>query len=141
VAPLKCTTNEENDKPIQKHSSRASQRRRRNKENKPKAGNLRAAVEATVRSVKLPFPEAQLPVRGKFRITCMLIGSAAVANVRRIERYLQARLKAEIKEKTAQSQQGSAQDAIATSIFGSVRGFFARLLNPRLVFMPTSAGF
>jgi hypothetical protein len=102
---------------------------------------LRAAVEATVRSVKLPFPEAQLPARGKFRITCMLIGSAAVANVRRIQRYLQARLKAEIEEKTAQSQQGGAQDALATSIFGPVRGFFARLLSPRLVFMPTSAGF
>jgi len=64
--------------------AQASQRRRRSQENKHRAGNLRAAVEATVRSVKLPFPEAQLPVRGKFRVTCMLIGSAAVANVRRI---------------------------------------------------------
>ncbi len=60
------------------------QRRRRSQENKHRAGNLRSAVEATVRSVKLPFPEAQLPVRGKFRVACMLIGSAAVANVRRI---------------------------------------------------------
>jgi len=83
--------------------AQASQRRRRSKENKPRAGNLRAAVEATVRSVKLPFPEAQLPVRGKFRVACMLIGSAAVANVRRIQRYLQARLKAEIEKKTAQN--------------------------------------
>ena len=119
----------------------ASQRRRRNKENKPKAGNLRLPVEATVCSVKLPFPEAQLPVRGKFRITCMLIGSAAIANVRHVQRYLQARLKAEIEEKTTQSQQGGAQDALATSVFGSARGFFARLLSPRLAFMPTSAGF
>ncbi|RPI66308.1 MAG: hypothetical protein EHM38_10315, partial [Geobacteraceae bacterium] len=49
--------------------AQASQRRRRSQENKHRAGNLRAAVEATVRSVKLPFPEAQLPVRGKFRVT------------------------------------------------------------------------
>ncbi len=121
--------------------AQASQRRRRSKENKPKAGNLRAAVEATVRSVKLPFPEAQLPVRGKFRVACMLIGSAAVANIRRIHRYLQARLKAEIEEKTAQSQRDCSQNELATSILGSIRGYFARLLSPRLVFMPTVAGF
>ena len=35
--------------------AQASQRRRRSKESKRKSGNLRAAVEATVRSVKLPF--------------------------------------------------------------------------------------
>jgi hypothetical protein len=121
--------------------AQSSQRRRRSKENKPKAGNLRAAVEATVRSVKLPFPEAQLPVRGKFRVACMLVGSAAVANVRRIQRYLQARLKAEIEEKTAQSQQGGAENELAPSILGSVRGFFARLLSPSLVFLPAVAGF
>jgi len=93
-----------------------------------------------VRSVKLPFPEAQLPVRGKFRVACMLIGSAAVANVRRIQRYLQARLKAEIEEKTAQSQRDCSQDTLATSILGSIRGFFARLLSPRLGFVPAVAG-
>ena len=120
----------------------SSQRRRLGKENKPRADNLRAAVEATVRIVKLPFAEAQLPVRGKFRVACMLIGSAAVANVRRIQRCLQARLKAEIKQKTAQSQQGGAQNELAAhSFFGSVRGFFARLLSPSLAFMPTLPGF
>ena len=94
-----------------------------------------------MRSVKLPFPEAQLPVRGKFRVACMLIGSAAVANVRRIQRYLQARLKAEIEEKTAQSQRDCSQNELATPVFGSIRGFFARLLSPRLGFMSAVAGF
>ena len=94
-----------------------------------------------MRSVKQPFPEAQLPVRGRFRVACMLIGSAAVANVRRIQRYLQARLEKEIEEKTAQSQQDCAQDTLASSILGSVRGFFTRLLCPKLAFMPSSAGF
>jgi hypothetical protein len=116
--------------------AQASQRRRRSKENKHKAGNLRAAVEATVRSVKLPFPEAQLPVRGKFRVTCMMIGSAAVANVRRIQRYLQARLQEEMKQNKAQATQSCAPDTLAPSFLGIVRGFFARLLRPTLVFMP-----
>jgi len=116
--------------------AQAAQRRRRSQENKHRAGNLRSAVEATVRSVKLPFPEAQLPVRGKFRVTCMLIGSAAVANVRRIQRYLQARLQEEMKQREAQTIQDCPQDALAPSFFGFVRGFFARLLRPALVFMP-----
>ena len=116
--------------------AQASQRRRRSQENKHKARNLRAAVEATVRSVKLPFPEAQLPVRGKFRVTCMLIGSAAVANVRRIQRYLQARLHEEMKQNEAQTTQDCAPDTLAPSFLGVVRGFFARLLRPTLAFMP-----
>jgi hypothetical protein len=114
----------------------ASQRRRRSQENKHRAGNLRSAVEATVRSVKLPFPEAQLPVRGKFRVTCMLIGSAAVANVRRIQRYLQARLQEEKQQNNIQYPQNDALDTLAPSFLGAVRGFFARLLRPTLAFMP-----
>jgi hypothetical protein len=49
--------------------------------------NPRAAVEATVRSVKHPFPNGKLPVRGKKRMTMMLIGSAAMTNIRRIWSY------------------------------------------------------
>jgi len=100
---------------------------------------LRAAVEATVRSVKLPFPEAQLPVRGEFRVSCMLIGSAAVVNVRRIQRYLQARLHEEMKQNEAQTNQDCAQDTLALSFLGIARGFFARLLRPTLVFVPVLA--
>ena len=116
--------------------ARASQRRRRNKENRRLAGNLRAAVEATVRSVKLPFPEAQLPVRGKFRVTCMLIGSAAVANVRRIQRYLQVRLQAEMRQKAAQNPQDCAPETLAPSFLGFAQHFFASMLSPALVFKP-----
>jgi len=50
--------------------------------------NPRAAIEATVRAVKHPFPKGELPVRGKFRVCYMMIGSAAVNNVRQIQRYL-----------------------------------------------------
>ncbi|NOZ51331.1 MAG: hypothetical protein GXP37_15005 [Chloroflexi bacterium] len=50
------------------------------------AQNLRAAVEATVRSVKHPF-RGKLPVRGKFRMASMMLASALMANMRRIHAY------------------------------------------------------
>lgn len=53
--------------------------------------NLRVAVEATVRSIKHPFPNHKLPVRGRFRVSCMMIAAAAMTNVRRITRYLHSK--------------------------------------------------
>ncbi|HEY5521689.1 MAG TPA: hypothetical protein VIK21_00775 [Desulfuromonadaceae bacterium] len=50
--------------------------------------NLRAAIEATCRAIKCRFPKGKFPVRGLFRMTCMVIGSAALNNVRQINRYL-----------------------------------------------------
>jgi hypothetical protein len=83
-------------------------RRRRRSVAKKKAGrNLRAAVEATVREVKHPFPAGKLPVRGKFRMTCMLIGSATMTNVRRIQRYLFSQKKQEDRKKDQISGQKS----------------------------------
>jgi len=115
--------------------AQAAQRRRRSNENQQQAGNLRAAVEATVRSVKLPFPEAQLPVRGQFRVNCLLVGSAAVANVRRIQRYLQAKLQAKMRENAHQNPQDCAPAALA-SLLASARGFFTHLLNLSPAFTP-----
>jgi len=120
--------------------AQASQRRRRSNESKRQSGNLRAAVEATVRSVKLPFPEAQLPVRGQFRVTCMLIGSAAIANVRRIQRYLQARLQEEMKQNKVQDSQESAPDTLVPSFLVAARTFFTRFLRFRPVLSPIFAG-
>jgi hypothetical protein len=120
--------------------AQASQRRRRCEENKQHPGNLRAAVEATVRSVKLPFPEAQLPVRGIFRVTCMLIGSAAVANVRRIQRYLQVRLQAEMRQKAAQNPQDCASNTPVPSFLRFAWNFFQHLFSPWLIFKPVLAG-
>jgi hypothetical protein len=48
--------------------------------------NPRAAVESTVYSVIRPFPE-QVPVRGRFRTHALMVGSAVMANVRRITRW------------------------------------------------------
>jgi len=66
---------------------RAAQRRKDFLSYKQESQNLRAAVEATVRWVKHPFRAGKLPVRGKFRMTSMLIASAIYVNVRRIWRY------------------------------------------------------
>ena len=51
----------------------------------PTQGNPRAAVEATVRSVKHPLNRGHLRVRGLFRVACQMIGSAMMVNVRRIQ--------------------------------------------------------
>lgn len=65
----------------------AAVRRRRCQENQQAGKNLRAAVEAAVRSLKHPFPAGKLPVRGLFRVCCLIIGSAAMVNIRRITQY------------------------------------------------------
>lgn len=102
-----------------------SERRRRSQEQQKEGRNLRAAVEATVRSVKHPFPAGKLPVRGKFRVACMLIGSAAVANVRRIQRYLEGKKKAEKPQDAALGAGKSAQERPDVSIFACVKTILA----------------
>jgi hypothetical protein len=54
-----------------------------------KEGNIRAAVESTIRSVIHPFGghRCKMPVRGKFRISCMIILSAMMVNIRRLTEY------------------------------------------------------
>jgi hypothetical protein len=66
---------------------RVTMRRQRNQILQQSKHNPRAAVEATIRAVKLPFPRGKLPVRGRFRMFSMMIGSAAINNVRQIQRY------------------------------------------------------
>jgi len=65
-----------------------AQRRKRYQQLKQQETNPRTAVQATVRSVKHPFPASQLPVRGRFRVTCVMVASAAMTNIRRIWRYV-----------------------------------------------------
>lgn len=66
---------------------RIAQRRKAYLAHKQDEPNLRAAIEATVRSLKHPFPSGKLPVRGKFRMTCLMIASAMHINLCRIWRY------------------------------------------------------
>jgi len=63
-------------------------RRQRSARDRASGQNLRTAVEATVRAVKHPFGNGKVPVRGKARVSMVMIGSAAMNNVRRIHRHL-----------------------------------------------------
>ena len=49
------------------------------------------AIEATIAALKRPFNDDQVPVRGQFRLSALMIGSAAMVNIRRIQRYLAAK--------------------------------------------------
>jgi hypothetical protein len=101
-----------------------SQRRRRSQIHLQEGRNLRAAIEATVRQVKHPFPASKLPVRGRFRVTCMVIGSAMITNVRRIQRYLEARIKLENELKKAQKEQECSLEQLPVSFFASLTAIF-----------------
>jgi Transposase DDE domain/Transposase domain (DUF772) len=106
--------------------ARSAERRRTSREKRKESGNLRSAVEATVRCVKLPYPDAKLPVRGKFRVACMMIGSAAVTNIRRIQHYalqrcLQAKKAAGKLANQAQSGQNATLNAAVDSFFAIIR--------------------
>jgi hypothetical protein len=94
-----------------------SQRRRRNQTYGHEARNLRSAVEATVRQLKHPFPASKLPVRGLFRMGSMLVGSAMMTNVRRIQRYLDTRRRQEMDQKQFQKVQESPRVSPLSSFF------------------------
>ncbi len=62
-------------------------RRQRSTQPNPDGKNPRAAVEATIGAIKRPFGNDKAPVRGKFRMGMMIIGSATMVNLRRIQRF------------------------------------------------------
>lgn len=79
-------------------------RRQRSGQARAAGCNLRAAVEATVGALKHPFPDDKLPVRGQFRVKAMLIGSALMVNLRRIQRYQTAKHQKKIQQGQIGSQ-------------------------------------
>lgn len=66
-----------------------ARRRQRFESSRQPGKNPRAAIEAIIRAVKHPFPAGKLPVRGLFRVSCLVIASAAMANLRSIWRCQQ----------------------------------------------------
>ena len=101
-----------------------SQRRRRSLACLTEGRNLRAAIEATVREVKHPFPGSKLPVRGQFRVKCMIIGSALATNAHRIQRYLVAKIKLENEQKKAQKGHQPSQEVDSVAFFASLKAVF-----------------
>jgi hypothetical protein len=116
--------------------ARASERRRHCQEQRKDGRNLRAAVEASVRSLKHPFPAGKLPVRGKFRVACLLIGSASMSNVRRIQCYLQAKSRPETVQPVASGEENCTQEQAGGSFLTFARTIlaaFSGLARPKLL--------
>jgi len=101
-----------------------SQRRRKSRLRQKEGRNLRAAIEATICSLKRPFPASKLPVRGRFRVTCMMIGSALMSNIRRIKRYLEALLKPNHEPIDPEKQRKSSGEQSPVSFLPAFRVIF-----------------
>jgi hypothetical protein len=99
-------------------------RRKRSSDRRAAGENLRAAAESTMRSVKHPFGNGKLPVRGKTRVSMMVIASAAMTNIRRIYGY-QEKLRKE--ERKARETQEQPRDVIKSVLIS-----FWRMLQRRL---------
>ncbi len=118
---------------------RLAQRRRRMRQAAAEGRNLRSAIEASVRSLKHPFPAGKLPVRGRFRVACLVIGSAAVMNVRRIHHYLQSKIarnsQGEPTKRTTESREKQAENTFffllraLSQAFGLPQSFPSPVLN------------
>ncbi|MBU0493885.1 MAG: hypothetical protein KKB13_18715, partial [Chloroflexi bacterium] len=74
---------------LQERQITVAENRHRMQQQRRGGKQLRPAVEATVRSVKHPFPGGKAPVRGQDRLGLMLTASSAMANIRRLWRYQQ----------------------------------------------------
>jgi Transposase DDE domain/Transposase domain (DUF772) len=116
----------------------SAKRRKQYLAHKGDGHNLRSAVEACMRSLKHPFPGGKLPVRGQFRVTCMAIASAATINVRRIQRYLAAKMKAEKAEKLSNSLPNPTDIDVPASFLRSFSKCLFPWLNPEWGFRPIS---
>ena len=112
-----------------------AERRRRSRQYREGGRNLRAAVESTVRSVKHPFAGGKAPVRGRFRVACMVIGSAAVVNIRRLHRFWRARVRPpqveSVQEGGQKRQPGRVEPPACSPVFSFVR--MIRALRWRLL--------
>jgi hypothetical protein len=95
-------------------------RRQRCADERASKQHLRPAVEATVRAVKHPFGNGKVPVRGKPHVGMLMIGSAAMSNVRQIHRYQRSLEETGQAEKESQEAAESTQRQPASSFFASL---------------------
>lgn len=86
-------------------------RRQRSAEARASGQNPRAAAEATMRSLKHSFGNGKVPVRGKPRVSMVMIESAAMSNVRRIHRYrVEQRKDERVKETEGREQKSTGRE-------------------------------
>ena len=70
-----------------------------------------------MRTLKHPFPAGKLPVRGLFRVTSLIVGSALMGNVRSILRYEYSQQKQERQHTKDQTQSQDASETVLLSLF------------------------
>jgi hypothetical protein len=87
--------------------------------------NLRAAVEATIRSCKHPFG-GKAPVRGQIRVSAFCIAAAIMVNVRRIWRY-------EIAQREEKRKEGEGRESLLSRLGKSFRQWLRRFWPPSSV--------
>ena len=113
-----------------KQQANVAQRRQLAAQARASGQNLRAAVEATVRSVKHPFRNGKVPVRGQPRVSMLVIGSAAMSNVRRIWRHLSAKKTQESQELAQASPSENPVFLLWFRLLHFFRLFFAHQRQP-----------
>jgi hypothetical protein len=83
------------------HNVEIAHRRQQIAENRATGHNLRVAIESTIGTLKHPYPDDQLPVRGLGRVADMMLAAGLMVNVRRLWRYLTARAEQDMKATAA----------------------------------------
>ncbi len=114
---LKCTP--ERVRRFSQQDVEVALRRQRTADARASGQNLRAAVEATVRSIKHPFGNGKVPVRGQPRVSIVMLGSAAMSNLRRIHRYLVEQEEAKRAKKSDENEARRGQQVPGGSPFPS----------------------
>jgi NADH:ubiquinone oxidoreductase subunit 3 (subunit A) len=87
-----------------------AQLRRRTRVRMKKSKNHRAVIERTEHQGKHPFPAGELSMLGFFLVTCIVVASAAMANVRRIHQHQLQRQKDEKRESGVKQTGKGGQD-------------------------------
>ena len=137
AAPLKRTP--QRVLRITQQQVNVARRRQRTAEARASGQNLRAAVEASVRSLKHPFRNGKLPVRGKPRMSMMIAASAAMSNLRRIHRYQAAKRAKQKQENEAREQANRTAKQFLASSPSSFFSKFRNCLRIWLNFQPILA--
>jgi hypothetical protein len=88
---------------ITQKQAAAAQRLRHFRQTKAEARALRTAIEATVFQLTHAMPNDKVPVRGRFRVTNVVLCSALALNARRIDRYLKGKQRGKFTKKNRQS--------------------------------------
>ena len=109
---------------VDRHDVEIAHRRQRIVEDRAAGHNLRVAIESTIGTLKHPYPDDQLPVRGLGRVTDMMLASGLMVNVRRLWRYLTAKPDQKVEASTATETATESSDPVV-----SLSRFLARLLS------------